>query len=593
MANFPNPLNLRGPRSLNRVIPVDIARKPDAYAVEEINKLQAAFARKCFADVAELVATLNNSIDVVISAVIGLGNDAHSFEGIVDLDGKGGLFLQVQEKIPGFFPSYNAETMLDKEAIAYFLFCYAVYKENLADTNSIAKFMTDDTDGGPKDLYDYIVAKSVDNIIGKEKINLVPTPSELIDEARSANISFASGIYSNSLKNIIQKFAFNNNELIIINQLKIDYSLTLTEAETAVIIDFIKKSKVEITLLNAPYLVLPEILRVKNTGIENFPSGTTVGDGDFFVDYFQEDTATLEINRDNVLCAAQLYFVMTIGDEMDVFNVIHRIATRYLTTGMVDIRSRALLEDLQLYVFSDRFRDLRTGLQHERTRAEERAMFQSQVFGGTHKTKLGEGMVSNAEFAPMWENLMFETAKYLQKIEKSENPQFFVSRQNIAQAIEDLQYNLSTYCTGMVKVLAPLANRELDFVMKRFLQNDEIIRQLAPRSSTSVWKVIERILQEWRGKSVNVVALRNKAIYGHMILQAVANYSPALIDNDTEFSRFVNTVEAFIIANSQMEGHGERRELPAEDDDYDNYEMAPSSNGHYNGNGKAGDEWDF
>jgi hypothetical protein len=594
--------------TLNRVLPVDIARRADPYAIEIIAKLQKDLGKKCFRTSVitgagastglDFDATISDTDKAISSIVEDISSSTvpkkgFSFEDKVNTDGKAGLFLEVQARFSDLNLSFNANAFLEKEEIQYFLFSYAIYNLKLKDVTSIVKFMTDSEDGGISQLYEFVAVKAVQKIIEDEKIAATSTStSDLLEAAKLTRFSFTETVFYNSLKKLIEKFVFGSKELQIISKLNEDQDLELTEEEISLLLDFVKKSKITITDGNSEIFLLPEVQRIRTLGIENFPSGTTVNEGDFFVDYFTEDSAAIEIQRDNVLCAAQLYFVMTIGYEMDVFNVVHRIATRYLTTGSVDIRSRALLEDLQLYVFSDRFRDLRNNKEHQRIRLEELNMFQVQVFGGVTQTKLAEGMVVNSEFETLWETLMYETAKYLQKVEKSENPQFFVSRQNIAQAIEDLQYNLSTYCTGMTKVLAPVANRELDFVMKRILQNDEIIRQIAPRNSSSVWKVIERILQEWKGKSVNVVALRNKAVYGHMILQAIANYSAAMIDDDAEFSRFINTVEAFIIANSQLEGQGQRKELyNGDENESDGYGMVPSHNG--SPEKKQNDDWDF
>lgn len=601
-ANFIN----SNPRLTNRILPVDIARRVDSYAASALNDLEALLSEKAFTDTIgslnplEFNTAIQKDIADIIEDIKGipppLAPGGYSLEGKIDQDGNTGLFIQVSDKIAGSSLTFNTNVFLEKRAIKHFLFGYAFYNIGLNDVNAIVKFMTDEkAGGGIQPLYTYIVETSIDKIIVDERI--VVSPPILLDlktAAKEANISFIEGTFYAELKKLFDKFVFASNELAIINAIAPYVNPKVASAETALLIDFIKQSKIKIDAANANFLLLPELQRIRSIGIQNFPSGSSVSDTDFLVDYFHEDSAALEINRDNVLCAAQLYFVMTIGDEMDVFNVVHRIATKYLTTGAVDIRSRALLEDLQLYVFSERFRDLRTNKEHQRLQLAELRMFQSQVFGVDHRVKLGEGMVINEEFGTLWETLMYETAKYLHKVEKSENPQFFVSRQNIAQASEDILYNLSNHCTGMTKVMAPLANRELDFVMKRFLQNDEIIRQIAPRNSNSVWKVIERILQEWKGKSTNVVALRNKAVYGHMILQSIANYSTSMIDNDAEFSRFVNTIEAFIIANSQLEGQGERRELAyGEEEDY--AEMTPSNNGSSNGihGAKIADDWDF
>jgi hypothetical protein len=215
----------------------------------------------------------------------------------------------------------------------------------------------------------------------------------------------------------------------------------------------------------------------------------------------------------------------------------------------LDIRSRDTLQDLQLYVFSESFRDLKSGSIYKRTHPEERKMFYKQIFNAGN-TDVVEGMAVNSDFDSIWGRLMMECVKYIQDVKDSQNA-MYVSRQNIYQAIEDLQYNLSTYCVGMAKVAAPIINKELDFVVERFLKSPELIKQLAYNNSGSFWKVVERVIFDMRKEVPNVTAIRNKAVFGHQIITTVANYTPTLLDSDAAFSTFISTVEAFVLSSDE------------------------------------------
>jgi hypothetical protein len=315
--------------------------------------------------------------------------------------------------------------------------------------------------------------------------------------------------------------------------------------------------------------------------------GATDTDGsDFSVQYYDDEKSTLVYNKESVLCAAQLYYVMTLGDELDIFNTVNIILSKHLPAGDVDITSKELLSDLQLYVFNDSFRDLKDGTLFNRTQPEERRMFYRQVFNAGDAETV-EGMALNPDWNILWGTLMEKTVEYISKVERSENPEFFVSRQPIFQALEDIQYNLSTHCVGMAKVAAPVINKELDFVVQKILMNEEIRKQLAPNGNASFWKVIENVQRGQNGEVPNVAALRNKAVFGHKILSIVAEYTPDLLDNDVEFGKFISTVEAYIIANSQLEAAAEPGNTWRDKAPENSEKMVPS------GNGASDDEWDF
>jgi hypothetical protein len=211
------------------------------------------------------------------------------------------------------------------------------------------------------------------------------------------------------------------------------------------------------------------------------------------------------------------------------------------------------MNDVTLYWFNDSFKDLsNVGLEYKRTHPEERKMFYRQLFNVGGGETL-DGMVLNNDFNALWGKLFEETAKYIEKIATSQNPTLYVSNQNICQAIEDLQYNLSTHCSGMIKVVSPIINKELDFVIERFLKNEDVIKQLALSSSRSFWKVIERVLADLRKEVPNVSALRSKGVLGYKIISTVANYKQGYFDDDEKFSEFISIVEAFIIANEELE----------------------------------------
>jgi hypothetical protein len=505
------------------------------------------------------------------------------------------LFTEVRAQIASQRPSFNAVRVLEGSNMPELLFGIAAYGNAFEEPESIVAFMLDEVeDGGSKMVYDYVVARAVALVTEADKIIVEPADrTAIIQRLQRETVPFSEGEFHERVREAIRTVVFTKSELAIVNQFAKDLGITLQPGEISALINVIKHSNGAITTSNARFLLSPILtqLRTGNQTISTAEDTSALTEADFAVKYYEEDRATLEINRENILCAAQLYYVMTLGDELELFNVANQLISRYLPAGLVDIRSRETLQHLQLYMFSDSFRDPKNaGILYKRTQPEERQMLYKQVFSAGDANIL-EGMAVNNDFMTHWETLMTEVVKYLDKAEKSENPQFFISRQNIMQAVEDVQYNLSTFCTGMAKIGAPVISRELDFVVEKFLQSPEIIRQLAPNGSGSFWKVVERVLRDLRGEIPNVTALRNKATLGHMILSRVADYTPAMFEDDAKFSEFISLVEAYIIANSQLEmsasrlGAGSDEEMPG-------YGGSPDYNS--NGNGSMPkDDWNF
>ena len=149
------------------------------------------------------------------------------------------------------------------------------------------------------------------------------------------------------------------------------------------------------------------------------------------------------------------------------------------------------------------------------TRTGERRSFYRQVFDHGNEPVPGDGL-ANSDFGRLWKILMLESARYLERAQTSPNPDSFVSRQNVMQAVEDLQYNLSTSCVGMATVMTPLMYAELDFVVDRILGHPEVRKHLVP-SGGSWWQVVEK-LQAGQGRRARATVLNNKARIGYALV---------------------------------------------------------------------------
>ncbi len=504
----------------------------------------------------------DQSIDWPDGLITVLGNaqypsDGFSFLDLIDLRGDTGLFDDVGQKINDIKLSYNASKLLSEKPILAYLFCRALYYLRKRSDSAIFNYISKETEeGGIKLFYNYLVIKVAFAIRDDTKLETngdAKFLKKVYDKLINTNIDLSAETFTPSVTGIIKGLYDNEDQHKIIKKWK--EKLSIEEEDVPALISYIKQSEIngiKIHDENAGYYLPIALNEIKNSGI-TYSSALTpnIVDSDFSVKFYEDEKASLEILRENIACAAQMYYVMTLGDELEIFNVINRIITYYLPSGQVDISSKDILKDLQLYVFKDSFTDSNK-VEYKRTHPEERMMFYKQLFnvGGG---EILDGMAVNKDFNILWGRLLSETARYIEKIATSQNPTLYVSNQNICQALEDLQYNLSTHCSGMTKVASPIINKELDFVIEKFLKNEELIKQLALNNGRSFWKVIERVLIELRNEVPNVSALRSKGVLGYKIISTIANYNQGDFDDDKKLFDFISAVEAYIIANDELE----------------------------------------
>ncbi|MCC6411171.1 MAG: hypothetical protein IT270_05910 [Saprospiraceae bacterium] len=535
----------------------------------------------------ELADFLNQDINDVTDALKATGSSKKllkSFRDVVLGSGKTALLFSVQNKLKEQEPGFTSSYLLKHEGIFDFLFCTAVYAKEFEEADAIAQFMLEtESGGGIQLLYDCIVKETVTSIVKDDLLRVTPTQRDaVIKKLQDQPISLAKGVFSERIHKELNTSVLDSDEMDIIASAETKLNLVFRAEEYPALINFIRSSNGTVNKQNAGYILPLALTQLRTNEFKvSSTSNTSLSDADFSVTYFEDDNAALVLNRENILCAAQNFYVMTLADEMELFNVANRIITKHFNSVGIKIPSKESHNMLKLYLFGDSFKDNKDGNIYKRTVPQERWLVYKGLFDAGDAQVL-EGMTVNSEFNNHWEVLLTEVAKYLDKAERSENPEYFVSRQNIMQAIEDLQYNLSSYCTTMAKIAGPVINAELDFVMKEILQNPEITQRLARDGSNSVWKVVEHELAYMRqGSAPNVKALYDKARYGDAIIRAIANYSPALFEQT--FPDFISLVEAYIIADSKLAMMTDEREsfIPDEFEEI----TVPGSNGHYNGNG--------
>ncbi|MEM6698949.1 MAG: hypothetical protein AAF806_07690 [Bacteroidota bacterium] len=254
-------------------------------------------------------------------------------------------------------------------------------------------------------------------------------------------------------------------------------------------------------------------------------------------DNFRQGT----INRDNILNAATLYGVMMVGDEMGVFRTAD-VILKYVTLGRIDVASSTTATRIYNYM----------KLRDERTTMQERYMFYKQVFDMGEEQSM-KNMAHNKGFGQLWDTLMYEVVRYIRKFERADVPEN-VSKSSIIQVMLDLQHNLSRAASGMVKIFVPEMYAHMEDAIK-IIDAPEIKDQIGHGVARDLWNIIESVSQEEFGYYPNTSALRTIAANARQVMLVLADFVPATFSNE-DFQDFVRTVEAYIVAKSQIENNG-------------------------------------
>ena len=499
---------------------------------------------------------------------------------------------------------FNTKAVLeDHPAIRDYLIAAAFQTLDLTDVKTIKNFIVSGREGAKK-IATYAVVSATRTIIDKEGLEVDKfneDDSAFVKKVGSLGLSLSALSFRPTILKRISEFRNDTDEAKIIEGAGLG---TLPPELKPKLIRQLQNSPVKITEHNIKFFLptfIKEAQGVTHTGdVQEVEFSTS----DFEVQFPSDETSQIQINVAAVKCAAQLYYVMVLGDELEVFNTINYFTHNYLVRERMDIEDRTLRQLLRMYVFDNKFSyvDGTERVVAERTRPAERHMFYQQCFDeGGREAQAADLVVRNREFKRLWKILILESAKYLERARESFHPNSYVSKQNVMQAVEDLQYNLSTHCTGMAHVITPLMYEELNFVTRIFMRKD-VVQQVVPSGSGWV-RVVEKLYEDMRRSRPKASALFNKAKLGHQIIRAVAEYNPDTFEENKNFSTFISLVDAFITTQSILQESltddlvrgDEEQESPEptmKNGDYAPAGVAPPSPGP-GPSAEAGDEWDF
>ena len=529
------------------------------------------------------------------------------------------LKYQFQELVQKTWASLDDNVKLildDRQAIQDYLVATAYLANGVRDINALMNFVLTGKKG-VNAVVDYAAVSSARVLVNREQLNVPGIDTEVSDvvkalknpnpEKKTYNIPLTKIGFNSAAKAVINPHVFDKSYAKFLDDYLKKYNLegdkTIKQIRSMVL-QQIKNSFPPVTIGNADIVITQMISQARSSAVYALGQEPTEADQleaekDFDIDLFEDTEPQQEISEAAVKCAAQLFYGMVLGDELDIFNVINFFTHKYLVRGHIEIQDRRLRDDLQMYVFSGKFTDLKTGRVVDRTRPAERQMFYSQVFNYGNAPGTDDMVIRNEEYQRLWKVLMLESARYLERAQMSPNPNTFVSKQNVMQAVEDLQYNLSTHCVGMATVISPLIHAELDFVIRRILMRDEVKRQVAPAGG-SWWRVVENLYMAMKNTRPKATILYNKAKLGNSIIRKVAEYDAAKFENNAVFSSFISDVDAFITTQSILQEALTDDLKKSDDDDMaapgpTNGSGTVSSNGTGSASsaGDAHDDWDF
>lgn len=295
--------------------------------------------------------------------------------------------------------------------------------------------------------------------------------------------------------------------------------------------------------------------------ISNLYANTYDSEWDYSVDTF-ESIEEQGVDKENILAAAALFYIKVLGDDLGIFRIADAIILAW-TQGRLDIPQGDTSSRLYRYY----------KLRDERTTQEERGMFYKQVLN-IGDAEMLDNMVSNEEFSQLWEVLMEEVVRYIEKYESADSPDY-ISKTPVFQSLKDIQYNLTTRTSGMVKVMTREMYAHLQSAIE-ILKEQTVVDQLGYGYQKSMWKVVERVSQSEFDFIPNVSALRRAAIEGNKLLRWIAEFDEGAVTEEV-FAEFLHTAENFIISQSQLSDN----EVEMNESDMDDMLQEDS------------DDWDF
>jgi hypothetical protein len=266
--------------------------------------------------------------------------------------------------------------------------------------------------------------------------------------------------------------------------------------------------------------------------------GASLAPWDFQVDTF-ESIEEQGIIKENILAAGALDYVFELGERLGIFRLADSLTLNW-AAGAIDVVEGPCAHKLYRY----------WKLRDQRMDPSERGLVYKRVLN-KGETEALDRMVVNEKFENLWGVLAEKVTEYRTKVEDASAEQaesLMVSRAPVQQAVRELQYNLTEFCTGMAHMQVREMYSQLRDAMD-LLGDPEIIDHFAGGRRKTMWTAIERLSKSEYGEAPNINAIRIAAVEGNAVFRFIANFKQGAVPED-EFQRFLEAAEAWIIAKA-------------------------------------------
>ncbi len=447
-----------------------------------------------------------------------------------------------------------------------YLLAYGYWIKGITEVSAMFNFITSHKNGA-ETIVNYATISSSRAVIKKAALEVSDIDNDknpLLVKIVDSKLSFGEETFSKEVEKIAKSHIDSGSELQLISDalavLKID---DMPSSYIPTIIRYMRSSKVEIDKDNMTYFLPIFINKIKGDLYQDTEEPVVdaeVSDQDFDVEFIEDEKSAVTTNVSNVKCASQLFSAAIIDMELDIFNLTNYLTNSYLIRNRIDLEDQRLRQNLQQFVFSNRFVDVKSGQTMDRTRDSERQLFYRQVFN-IGVGPVPDGVIVNVKFPKLWKQLIPAVKEYLENAASSLSENTFVSKGGVMQVVSGLQNNLSANCTSMAKIISPIINAEWNFIIIKILGHPEIIRQVSP--SIGSWKgVAETLFAEMKHKYTDATLVYDKVRISNAIIRKIADYEPREFEEEETFMDFCSLViQLDDLNNSIASGQMEQEEI--------------------------------
>jgi len=434
----------------------------------------------------------------------------------------------------------------DFKNVSDYLLAYGYWIKGITEVTAMFNFIKSHKNGAQA-IVNYTTISAARSVIKKAALevkDLDVDNNPLLLKIVDSKTSFGDETFSKEVEKISKSHIDSDAELKLITDalavLKIE---DMPDSYIPTIIRYMRSSKVEIDKDNINYFLPIFINKIKgdvSEEIEEPMVDAEISDQDFDVEFIEDEKTTVKTNVSNVKCASQLFSAAIMDMELDIFSLTTYLTNSYLIRNRIDLEDQRLRQNLQQFVFSNRFVDVKSGQTMDRTRDSERQLFYRQVFN-IGVGPMPDGVIVNHKFPKLWKQLIPAVKEYLENAASSLSENTFVSKGGVMQVVSGLQNNLSANCTSMAKIISPIINAEWNFIISKILGHPEIIRQVSP--SIGSWKgVAETLYGEMKHQYTDASLVYDKVRISNAILREVADYDPREFEGEEKFMDFCSLV---------------------------------------------------